>query len=128
MRWAVSNGAVNNTTHHSAPNTHTQSHILDSSYLYLFVEFAVLRFIVAPRRRAAQLKAKKAAEPPAPSLLKKVSSMVTGTEPGADPAADGGVPLLRPRLTNQESAYSYHFELPGEGEEDKGGKRKAKKL
>lgn len=49
------------------------------------------------------------------NLLKKVSSMVTGNEPGADPASDGGVPLLRPRLTAQESAYSYHFELPAEG-------------
>lgn len=48
------------------------------------------------------------------TLLKKVSSMVTGTEPGADPANDGGVPLLRPRLTEQESAYSFHYELPSE--------------
>ena len=67
------------------------------------------------------------------NLLKKVSSMVTGTEPGADPAHDGGVPLLRPRLTEQESAYSYHFELPPEGGQGgvtrgAGGDRKKKAL
>lgn len=110
------------------------------SYLYLFVEFAVLRFIIAPRKRAARLAemGKKKAEeeqqqgqgPSVGNLLKKMSSMVTGTEPGTDPAKDEGVPLLRPRITaNAEASYSFHFELPGEdGETTKRGVDRKKML
>lgn len=97
------------------------------------MEFAVLRFIVAPRRRAARLQAKQQAEkaeqkepPTVGNLLRKVSSMVTGTEPGADPSSDGGVPLLRPRLTGQESSYSWCFELPAEEAAD--GARSATRM
>jgi hypothetical protein len=89
------------------------------SYLYLFVEFAVLRFIIAPRKRAAKLKAagkKDTMPPPAAMMLKKMSSIVTGGE--APVEDDQGVPLAKPYFTNQTSAYSFHVAMEGTKEEE----------
>lgn len=102
------------------------SMLMYGSYFYLFVEFAVLRFIVAPRRRAAKLAAmgKTPKDSPAPTvtaILKKMSSIVKGQGEEEDEATEeeqAAVPLLRPVLTPQTSAYSYHFELPADDAAD----------
>ena len=81
------------------------------SYFYLFVEFAVMRFIIAPRRRAAKMAelagGKTTSEQPAAKSVKRDPSLPAVTEEEEEEGEE--VPMPRPMLMPQESSYSLQW-------------------